>query len=432
MSLSSKYHTVILGGGLTGLSIAKNLKNDHLIVERSDFAGGLCRSIKKDGFIFDYTGHWLHLRNPWTKRFVLKVLKKNLLKIKREAWIYSEDVFTKYPYQLNLFGLSQKTIYDCINGLIEASIISRQSLKPSGSFYDWSLKTFGEGITKYFLKPYNEKLWRKSLKKITAEWTGDFVPVPNISDVLVGAFIGTDKNIGYNASFFYPENGGIQSLIDALLESKPDIIYNKEPQRVDIKNRYVILSSGEKISYENLISTIPLPEFLKTIGEEKFAKKLDWTSILCFNLGVKGDAGHRMHWVYFPEKRYVFYRVGFYSNVVKTLAPSGHYSMYVEVSYKRDIKLRLIDVLSRVVDDLISVGFLKTRRDITTVNILPIKYGYVIYDKNRTAVIKEVKRFLEKHNVYLAGRYGGWKYSYMEESILEGKAIADKINKIKI
>ena len=60
-------------------------------------------------------------------------------------------------------------------------------------------------------------------------------------------------------------------------------------------------------------------------------------------------------------------------------------------------------------------------------NILPIKYGYVIYDKYRIPALNDIHSFLQKHNIYSIGRYGAWKYSYMEESILDSKKTAEQI-----
>ena len=56
---------VIIGGGLAGLSTAFHLgEREHLVLERESEAGGLCRSRRVGDFVFDYTGHLLHLRDP--------------------------------------------------------------------------------------------------------------------------------------------------------------------------------------------------------------------------------------------------------------------------------------------------------------------------------------------------------------------------------
>lgn len=52
--------------------------------------------------------------------------------------------------------------------------------------------------------------------------------------------------------------------------------------------------------------------------------------------------------------------------------------------------------------------------------------AYVIYDKNRQKALDHIFPFLEKNHIHSTGRYGGWKYSFMEEAILDGKEAAEK------
>ena len=56
--------TVILGGGLAGMSAALHLRRPWLLLERESALGGLARTEERDGFFFDRTGHWLHQERP--------------------------------------------------------------------------------------------------------------------------------------------------------------------------------------------------------------------------------------------------------------------------------------------------------------------------------------------------------------------------------
>src|SRR5262249_20102898 len=154
----------ILGGGLGGLSTAYHLersgaKVSFLIAEKNGVPGGLAGSVKKDGFIFDHTGHLLHLHDPYGKKLVLDLLKGNLATMNRSSWIYMRGAYTRYPFQANTFGLPQDVVEDCAVGFFRT--IHRPRPVAAGlSFKEWSLRTFGEGISKHFMLPYNEKLWR--------------------------------------------------------------------------------------------------------------------------------------------------------------------------------------------------------------------------------------------------------------------------------
>ena len=54
----------MLGGGLAGLSTAYHLGGEVPVYERESEAGGVARSNRIDGYVFDYTGHLLHFKDP--------------------------------------------------------------------------------------------------------------------------------------------------------------------------------------------------------------------------------------------------------------------------------------------------------------------------------------------------------------------------------
>jgi len=433
-----KTDILILGGGITGLSAAYHLKNkNYILLEKEDKVGGLCRSVTDEkGFTYDYTGHLLHLKDNYVKKLVAKLLKGNLVTRNRNSWIYSNKVFTRYPFQANLYGLPQNVVQECIQGLVEAklhsssSTIHNSSFIIHNSFYDFCLKTFGSGISKYFMIPYNEKLWRTSTKELTTEWMGNFVPQPTLHEVVYGAYHDNKEKFGYNATFLYPKHGGIQALIDKLKDNLPKIKRNIEIYSIDTQKKFVKTCIGD-IHYKNLISTIPLPELVKLIkgapaNVKNASRKLKCTSVLNINIGIKRSKVSDKHWVYFPEKQFAFYRAGFYNNFSEQLCPKGTSSMYIEISY-RGSKISKQKMLAKALSNLKSAGIIKPSDKIVSKVFLDIPYAYVVYDKNRKSAVDAIKKYLNKKSVHSIGRYGGWEYSTMEDAILQGRAIANKL-----
>src|SRR5437773_817034 len=125
--------TLILGGGMSGLSCAYHLKSDYRLWEKSDEPGGLSRSIKQDGFVFDHTGHLLHLRDPYTLDLIPKLLGNNIVKNARNAWIYSSGTYTRYPFQANTYGLPPRVIKECLQGVVDAQLASPTRQTSGGS-----------------------------------------------------------------------------------------------------------------------------------------------------------------------------------------------------------------------------------------------------------------------------------------------------------
>src|ERR671910_1449386 len=111
---------VVIGAGPTGLSAAYHLGDDALLVEQADRVGGWCRSIEDTGFTFDMAGHIMFSNDPYVHEMYQMLLGDNVHWQDREAWIYSKNVHTRYPFQGSLYGLPADVIRECILGAIEA------------------------------------------------------------------------------------------------------------------------------------------------------------------------------------------------------------------------------------------------------------------------------------------------------------------------
>ena len=443
---------LIIGAGLTGLSTAFHLEKmggiDYSVYEKERKVGGLCRSEykpcpgSKEKFTFDILGHLLHLKEEYTIGLVRRLLKENLTTdIPRDSWIYSKGVYTRYPFQANTYGLPPKVVKECVFGFISAKYHSLhcKTRPPEGSFYNWILQNFGEGIAKHFMIPYNQKIWTVHPRDLTCGWikvNPKYVPSPNIQEVVIGALEDQKKHFGYNVRFDYPRRGGIQKLPDAFEAKIKNLELNTNFSRVNIRKKVAYFDGGKiEEKFRFLVSTVPLPELILEIIEDvpekvkNAALKLKYTSVLSLNLGIKREEMDHGHWVYFPEKEYLFYRVGFPKKFSDEMCPPGTSSVYVEIAYKPEpiTQEKEEKFVARAKKNLVKAGILRTEREILVEHRERIAYAYVIYDRNRDRNLKIIQDYLKEKDIYSVGRYGGWKYSTMEEAILEGKEVAEKL-----
>lgn len=426
-----RHEVIILGAGLTGLSTAYHLGGDYLLIEREDRPGGLTRTEAIDDFLFDYTGHWLHLRDPIAQGLVLELLQGRLLTISRRAKIYSNGVFTDYPFQANLYGLPSQVLRECLHGAIEAALRRACSKRPPRlrTFLDYVLYHFGEGIAKHFIVPYNTKLWGVGPQEVTAEWTQRFVPVPDIYEIADGAIGLSRQALGYNATFLYPAEGGIEALAKAFISrlDRDRIILNAEVTEINVSQRYVSVGS-RRFHYDYLVSTLPLPELVARTSDapaqiRRASSLLRCSPLHYMNVGLRVEQPlNGAHWVYLPEPRIPFYRIGSASNAVPYLAPKGMGSLYVEVANDRSLSER--DLVHALAAFLKEIGTVRRDADVLFVVFREHRYGYVIYDQNCKRAREKVLSYFRERGVFSVGRYGAWTYNSMEDAIIAGRDTA--------
>lgn len=421
----------IIGAGLAGLSAAYHSDSEYLLLEREGSPGGLSKSIEINKYVFDYAPHILFTKDQYVLQLWKDLLQNNMTTQRRKAFIYMQDTFVEYPFEANLAPLPKEIIDECIEG-----VKNRTDSKPQ-NFQEWIFTTFGEGIAKNYMIPYNEKIWKYPLSKINTEWISGRVPTPSIKDMKKGAQEQQEKSFGPNAFFHYPKFGGIGSLAESLSE-KVEVSYNSEVTDLSItedgiETTFVTNEREKRINSEKLISSLPLPELINIIDDvpsdiSKASSELKYNSLVCVNLGVDRPNIIDKHWLYFPEKDLIFNRISFPMNFSPYTTPKGKSSLLVEVTF-RDQIIEEEEVVSEVLKNLIEIDILDERDTIEVCDSAVFEYAYVIYDLKHRENVTAIHKYLIENNIVPIGRFGEWEYYNMDKAILSGK---DGIERIKI
>lgn len=425
---------VVLGAGLTGLSAALHARGPVVLVERGDRVGGHARSFRREGFTFDVTGHWLHLRDAPTRRLVEGLFGPGeLLAVERRTRVFSHGALLPYPFQANLFGLPLPVVRECLAGYVAAREAEARGAREPRSFVEFAEGRFGAGIAGHFFVPYNRKLWGDELEALTAEWVGRYVPVPDTAQVIGGAIGLPQEGLGYNARFVVPAAGGIDALPErmrAALTRRPEVEVRLgcEVEGIDVEGRRVRLAGSGWQAYSALVATIPLPELVRRTvgapaGPREAAGRLRSIRWRYLDVAVGAPAPSDYHWVYVPEARFPFFRVGVYSNASPRMAPPGCSNLYVELA-DRHAPLDL----PRVLAGLVEVGALRSASDVRFVEERGVEVAYVVFDAAYAAARAEILGWLGARSVRACGRYGGWIYCGMEDCLMAGRAAAEWSN----
>lgn len=428
-------HVLVVGAGVTGLAAAISLpRNLTLVLEAGHEVGGLCRTVEQDGFRFDRTGHFLHLRHSRTRKLVDRLLRGKLVRHVRRAAIYLDGHWIPHPFQAHLGCLPCDLRDECLDGFLEAHTrLARQPLENSQSLLEWFRDAFGEGITRHFLEPQNRKTYCCDLSELDPGWAPAYVPRPSPAQVVDGAQRHASMGgIGYNAEFLYPRDGGIGVLPRALAAELENVRCGTRVVEIDTKRRTALCASGESYAWDHLISTLPVNALVAMTtglpeGLRRAAARLRAVDVLDVRLGIAGPVAVPWHWVYFPERRYPFVRVVIPSNVSATAAPPGHSAVQVEFNCPAGTALDEERCKDEGIRALRATGILPAGSRVVSVTAERIRCAYVVHDHYRKHALRRILAALREQDVSSIGRYGAWAYGGMESAMLEGMAAAESI-----
>ena len=419
-----KIKYLIIGAGISGLTFANYVKSDYLIVEKESEVGGYCRTVKRNGYVWDYAGHFFHFNTEeFKKKFLDKMPKDDIIYNDKCTKILYKGKFIDFPFQTNIHQLDKEEFIDCLYDLF-----NKEEKDKYDNFLDMLYGKFGKSIVEKFLKPYNEKLYAVDLTKLDVDAMGRFFPYAD-KEAIINNMKNSKVN-SYNASFLYPKNGAasfIKILYDGLDKNK--VLLNTSVTSLDLYKKIAKLSNGEEVEYEYLINTMPLNKFLKLIGgHDSLVDEMSYNKVLVLNLGFDKSSPlcKKEHWLYIPSKDCNYYRIGFYNNILG----EEKLSMYVEIGYGKDDKITDKEIekqLKLTLENLQKSGIISKDMKLVDHETIIMDPAYVHIETETTKKIDKLKEDFKNKNVYTIGRYGAWIYNSMEDSMVKAKELAEEI-----
>lgn len=419
-----KIKNLIIGAGISGLTYANYCGDDYLVCEKENEVGGYCRTIKRNGFVWDYAGHFFHFKTEEFKnKFLSKVDKDDIIYNDKCTKIIYKGKFIDFPFQTNIHQLEKEEFIDCLYDLFD-----KKEKEKYDNFLDMLYGKFGKSIVEKFLKPYNEKLYAIDLKKLDVDAMGRFFPYAD-KEAIIKNMKSKEVN-SYNSNFLYPKNGA-GSFIEILYNGldKEKVLLNTSIVKIDIKNKVATLSNGDEIKYEYLINTMPLNRFLELLGGyEKLVNEMSYNKVLVFNLGFDKPSPlcKNEHWLYIPDKNCNYYRVGFYNNILS----QENLSMYIEIGYSKNDVITNDDIakqLELTIENLKKDKIIDNNVNLIDYMSIIMDPAYVHISTETTKKIDDLKKKFSKENIYTIGRYGAWIYNSMEDSMIAAKELAENI-----
>jgi protoporphyrinogen oxidase len=441
LAVSANPRIVIIGAGPTGLGAAWRLNErghrNWSLYEAASHAGGLASStIDPQGFTWDLGGHVLFSHYGYFDRVMDRALGDAWVEHVREAWVWMRERWIPYPFQNNIWRLPDAELKACLGGL---EVLQQQIYtEPPGTFRDWLMRSFGEGICDSFLFPYNRKVWAYDPSRLNVAWMGERVATVNLPRIRENiAMQRDDVSWGPNSTFRFPLHGGTGAIWTAVSGMLPQaqLHFDRRITRIDTRHRRLETHTGETIEYDALVSTIPLDRLLETIDGpselKALAPRFVHSSSHIVGLGLKGTVPEPLRtkcWIYFPEPQVPFYRATVFSNYSPNNAPAGHWSLMAEVSESPEKPVQRHAIVEQVAAAFEQCGFIERSKVVNSWH-LRLEHGYPTPWLGRDEVLAEVEQALHASDIYSRGRFGAWKYevSNQDHSLMQGVEAVDRI-----
>ena len=423
--------TAILGGGLSGLTLARLLQEqgeEVVVLEAQPNYGGLCRSKTDQGFTFDTGGsHIIFSRDGEVLAFMRRMIAGNEQRNNRTTKIFYKQQFVKYPFENGLSDLPQEDRFFCINEFIKTLIaVEKGEIPAPVNFREWIYYTFGNGIAECYMIPYNEKIWKYPTDKMSLHWVDGRIPRPPVEDIIKSAIGIETEGYTHQAVFSYPLDGGIKALVRAIARPIEPCI--KTGFRVTSITKsggiWQISNGGERIQADQCICTMPVQHLLSCLDGvprevKNAADALKYNSLVCVNIGINGSVPG-ISWLYVPDPAVGrTNRISFPSGYSRHAAPDGCSAILAEITHQPgdDVADMTNDeLISEVVDMLQSIQILH-KDQIVYSSVQRQPFAYVVYDLDYQKNIAIVKAYCKEIGIPLVGRFAQFEYLNMDGCI---------------
>lgn len=418
-------NNVILGAGIAGISAAYHLKQkgeNSVIFEKDNDWGGLCGFFEIDGFRFDRFVHFTFAKDEKIAELFAK--SSPLYAHPPVSYNYWRGCWLKHPAQNNLAPLPIEEKVKIIDSFVNRP---RKDVAEISDYAEWLRVQYGDYFAENFPFAYTRKYWGVEAKQLETKWVGNRLHVSPLPEVLRGAFAEQQENFYYTKFMNYPKKGGFRSIMNECRKGL-DIRLNKKAVRIDTAAKQVEFADGTVENYDNLISSLPLPEIIKMISDvpenvQNAAKQLRWTCGYQVSLGFNRPDVAKYLWFYIYDEDVLPARV--YSPNLKSPdnAPEGCSSLQAEIFFANGAKV--VDkniILQKTVEKMKEICQFNDS-DVVVKDIRFEPYANIIFTPEIYESRKIVREWLQARGIKTIGRFGEWDYLWSHQAFESGMKV---------
>ena len=412
--MTEYFENVVIGGGLAGLGVAREI-NDCMIIEGRDYLGGHASSFEFKNFHFDYGAHICHSKDEmWLELLELESCSlhqaSDVRNIDKGSWI-------GYPVQNNLRDLPEAvrdSAFSEIKNNVSAGNIKLEN------YLDWCNSVYGKTLTENYYRRYTDKYWRTPMESMDTSWLSGRVMPIDLNKVEQGVTGEVESQAVFN-SYRYPSFGGFNSLFSAIYETSAEVKLGDSVAEIIPREKKIVLESGAAFTYKRLFNTSSLkdifsmmPNIPEDISEK--ASSLRYLNLYLTCVVIENCSAYFPDWFYIYDSDIDVSRV---FNVSKVSNRDSNIQALQFETFRRDDEVvdrkEVYDSIRRSIERV-----LNRRLHDDEFKTEFVKYSYVVptagTDDNRLALIA----YLRDQGIQSAGLYGTWKYMWSDQSFFSG------------
>jgi protoporphyrinogen oxidase len=439
----------ILGAGLAGLSCSYHIGHEQcLIFERKSYVGGHVATHQRDGCFWDEGPHVSFTRNDTVRALLAASVRGNLLEYPTSVANWFDGHWIPHPAQSNLYAVPQPLASRCLEDFLSSRPAEDNDKTTSPAHYgEWLGRAFGSTFAHTFSAAYTRKYWTCNPEQLAVDWVGERVYQPDRATVQEGYVGPASRNTHYITSVRYPETGGFVSFAHGLAKGAR-VRHGHTVSCVDLETSTLHFANGHQHSFDRLINTLPLDQFIGLIPQapaeiRSAAAGLCCSSLLLVNIRARGPSRHPFHWLYVYDEDKLSTRITQTHLLSPNNTPAGSIGIQVEVyaSPYRPFTSSHEVISAKVLEEVREMGL---AHEIEAVHTHFVPYANVIFDNMRRDHQNAILNWLSNYGLQredddldpmtnwndklkprlgplnLAGRFGQWKYYWSDDCILRG------------
>ena len=436
-----KTKTVIIGGGISGLSIGhylNKINSDFLIIEKNNRLGGNIFSENINGFICENGPNTILLNNIEIKELIEDInLSKDIYwpneKVIKNRYVLKNNILKRLPSSLlDFLSTDLISIKDKVS-IFKEPFISKH--KKDTSISNFFKKRFGNGIYTNFVLPFITGIYAGNPEIISVKYGLNKIweLEQSYGSILKGLILKKRKK---EKNMIFSFRNGLSDLINGI--AKP--IFNKIKTNTRIKkinyneNSYYIYTEKEIIECEKIICTIPAFDIADLINNNELKNELlniNYLPVDIIHLGFKKNTIKNKDMGYGiltkPSDKKSFLGVLFSSRIFPHTSPKDQELFTVIIGGDRQKELCNLEEnkLQKIIIEEIK-EMLKINSTPSFIKHFKWKKGIPQYDLKHNKLLNCIKKFnLNNPNFHLLSNYtNGISVS---DCVKKAKKIVDKL-----